>query len=71
MRRVENPQLKLGELPIANIKFDLKSRDDVPPLLMGLQYIYTHPELRGKVFSMLEKVIPANIDRNNGRPKKN
>lgn len=68
MRRVENPQLKLGELPIANIKFDLKSRDDVPPLLMGLQYIYTHPELRGKVFSILEKVIPANTDSNNGRP---
>ncbi len=68
MRRVENPQLKLGELPIAAIKFDLKSRDDVPPLLMGLQYIYTNPELRDHVFSILEEVITPGTDNNNGRP---
>ncbi len=68
MRRVENPQLKLGELPISKIKFDLKSRDDVPPLLMGLQYIYTHPELRAEVFSLLEDVIAPDKDRKNGRP---
>jgi len=68
MRRVENPQLKLGELPIAAIKFDLQSRDDVPPLLMGLQYIYTNLELRGKVFSILEDVIAPETDNNNGRP---
>jgi len=68
MRRVENSQLKLGELPIADIKIDLKSRDDIPPLLLGLQYIYTNPELRGKVFSILEEVISPNTDSNNGRP---
>jgi hypothetical protein len=50
MRRVKNPQFKLGEIPIADIKIDLKSRDDIPQLLSGLQYIYTHPELRDAVF---------------------
>lgn len=68
MRRVENPQRKLGELPIADIKIDLKSRDDIPPLLLGLQYIYTNPELRRKVFSILEEVISPGTDSNNGRP---
>jgi len=68
MRRVENPQLKLGELPIASIKIDLKSRDDIPPLLLGLQYIYTNSDLRGKVFSILEEVIPPHTDSSNGRP---
>lgn len=68
MRRIENPQLKLGELPIADIKIDLKSRDDIPPLLLGLQYIYTNPELRGKVFSILEEVISPDTNSNNGRP---
>ena len=68
MRRVENPQLKLGELPIGNIKIDLKSRDDIPQLLLGLQYIYTNRELRDQVFSILEEVISPDADSNNGRP---
>lgn len=64
MRQVKNPQLKLGELPIADIKIDLKSRDDIPPLLLGLQYIYTNPELRSQVFSILEKVLAPGTDSN-------
>lgn len=68
MRLVENPQLKLGEIPIADIKIDLKSRDDIPQLLLGLQYIYTNVDLRGKVFSLLQEVIAPDTDSNNGRP---
>lgn len=68
MRQVKNPQLKLGELAIANIKVDLKSRDDIPPLILGLQYIYTNLELRNQVFSILEEVLSPGVDRNNGRP---
>ncbi len=68
MRRVENPQLKLGERSIASIKIDLKSRDDIPPLLLGLQYIYTNRELREQVFSILEEVISPDTDSDNGRP---
>jgi hypothetical protein len=68
MRRAKNPQFKLGEIPIADIKIDLKSRDDIPQLLLGLQYIYTHPELRGAFFSLLQEVIVPNTDSNNGRP---
>jgi len=68
MRQVKNPQLKLGELAIADIKIDLKSRDDIPPLLLGLQYIYTNLELRSQVFSILEEVFSPGVNRNNGRP---
>ena len=68
MRQVMNPQFKLGEIPIADIKIDLKSRDDIPPLLLGLQYIYTNLELRSQVFSILEEVLSPDVDRNNGRP---
>lgn len=68
MRRVQNPQLKLGETPIANIVIDLKSRDDIPPLLLGLQYIYTNEDLRKKVFEILEQKIKPDTDNNNGRP---
>jgi hypothetical protein len=37
-------------------------------LLSGLQYIYTHPELRDAVFSLLQEVVVPNTDSNNGRP---
>jgi transposase, IS5 family len=76
MRRVIEPQMKLGELAIADIKLDPKSRDDIPQILRGLQHIYTTPELRGAVFAILAEVLPEHqingktvkADPNNGRP---
>lgn len=76
MRRVIVPQMKLGELAIANIKFDPESRDDIPQILRGLQHIYTTPELRGEIFAILQEVLPerqiegktVKVDSNNGRP---
>lgn len=60
--------MKLGEIPISEIKINLKSRDDIPPLLLGLQHIYTTPELREAVFGILEANILADINPQNGRP---
>jgi hypothetical protein len=68
--------MKLGELAIADIKLDPKSRDDIPQILRGLQHIYTTPELRGPIFAILEEVLPERqiegktikADPNNGRP---
>ena len=68
MRQVKNSQFKLGETPISKIKIDLKSRDDIPPLLLGLQYVYITTELRDKVFAILEQQIKPNTDKSNGRP---
>jgi hypothetical protein len=51
-------QLGFGELPIGDIKIDIKSRDDIPKLLMGLQHIYTIPGLRSEVFGILQEVLP-------------
>lgn len=58
MRTVQNPQMKLGELPISEIKFDPKSRDDIPKILRGLQYIYITPEIREEVFEILKELLP-------------
>jgi len=68
MRITEDPQMKFGEVSVKNIKIDLRSRDDIPPLLLGLQYVYTNLELRGKVFSILENLVAPSTDRKNGRP---
>ena len=36
MRQVRNPQMELGEVHIENFELDLKSRDDIPALPLGL-----------------------------------
>ena len=41
MREIIPPQLQLGEQDISAIEIDCRSRDDIPRLLCGLQYIYT------------------------------
>ena len=68
MRRVINPQLQFGEQDISAIELDLKSRDDIPQILRGLQYIYVTPEIRERVFAILADVMPAAFDEH-GKPR--
>ena len=68
MRVVQPLQRELGELAIADIEIDLKSRDEIAQLLRGLQYIYTHDDLREKVFALLEAHIQPKTDKETGRP---
>ena len=68
MRQVQPKQLQLGESDIANIQFDPRSRDDVPQLLRGLQYLYIDEAVRAQIFQVLEDLVPAEVDVNNGRP---
>ncbi len=37
MRHIRQPQLQLGEVAIAAIPLNPKSRDDIPALRLGLQ----------------------------------
>ena len=73
MRLVQNPQKSFGQVDIDAIPLDLKSRDDIPQLLQGLQHIYRTPALREAVFKILEEVRPRKDDGkavspDNGRP---
>ena len=68
MRVVKNPQMQFGETDISKIKFDPKSRDDIPKILKGLQHIYLNNSIREKVFFLLEKKVAPNVNKNNGRP---
>ena len=74
MRNVINPQMLLDGPDIGAIYLDPKSRDDIPQLLRGLQHIYTEPALRGRVFTLLQEVLPnrakgeGKADSSMGRP---
>jgi hypothetical protein len=68
MRVVQNIQMKLGEIDVSQIKFDLRSRDDIPKVLRGLQYLYLDEALRQKVFALLESEIAPKVAKRTGRP---
>jgi len=67
-RLIDNPQRELGAVAIADIKFNPKSRDDIPKILRGLQKVYVTPELREAVFALLDKHIAPTVDKSTGRP---
>ena len=68
MRKIIENQLKIGQVNIADIELDLRSRDEVPQLLLGLQTIYNDRPTRQKVFEILDQIVPDDIDADNGRP---
>ncbi len=68
MRQVRKSQFELGEVRIEDIEIDLKSRDDIPALLLGLQHLHGDAELRTRLFALLEAHILPGTDRKVGRP---
>jgi transposase, IS5 family len=68
MRVVQKSQLQIGEVDISAMKFDLRSRDDLPKILKGLQHLYLNLPLRTAIFELLQKQIAPTVDKRNGRP---
>lgn len=60
--------MQIGAVDISQIVFDPKSRDDMPKLLKGLQYLYINPETRKALFKILEEKMISGKNKNNGRP---
>jgi len=67
-RHIEQPQMEIGQASIAEIRFDVKSRDDIPKILKGLQYIYLTDSIRDPIFKLLEEKVLPGVDKKNGRP---
>ena len=68
MREIQSRQLNFGEVDISKVEFSTRSRDEMPQLLRGLQYIYVTPEYREPIFALLEKQIAPKVSKLNGRP---
>ncbi len=67
MRKRFDCQLQLGQTPIEQIEIPLKSRDELPPILAGLQWIFLTPEVNEEIFQELEQKVQGN-KRQTGRP---
>jgi len=62
MRIVETSQLHLGQVDMSEIKFNPRSRDDIPEVLKGLQYIYITENIQERIFALLEFSLPKDIN---------
>jgi len=67
MRKRFEVQLALGRTPIERVILPVRSRDELPPVLAGLQWIFQTPELNGQIFELLEKKVVGDKEAT-GRP---
>ena len=68
MRKIKDLQLELAGTSIEDIRFNMKSRDDIPAILIGLQHIYVNPQTRERLFSLLEEKFLPEVNLHTGRP---
>ncbi len=59
MRHHFQAQPDLQLTPIEKIRLPLKSRDELPPILAGLQWIWMHPTLKAEILALLEAAVRA------------
>jgi len=59
MRHHFQHQPDLQITPIEKIRLPLKSRDELPPILAGLQWVWMQPTLKTDLFALLETKILA------------
>ncbi len=67
MRKRFDAQIGLGQTPIEKVSIPTKSRDELPPVLAGLQWIFATPEVSEEIFVLLEDRIVGDKKRT-GRP---
>ena len=67
MRFSFEPQPKLNQILISDVEIDISSRDEIPQILIGLKHIFENKPLRDKIFEVLLKAVPEEIDINRGR----
>ena len=68
MRVVQNEQMTIGEVDVSKMSFDYKSRDDIPKILKGLQFVYTNLALRSAIFELLEAQVAPKVSKSVGCP---
>jgi len=68
MRKAYSPQRRFDCSPIAEVPLNFECRDEIIPVLAGLQYVYTDPQLRRKVVRLIGEDLNQDTRRDVGRP---
>ncbi|MFT5191767.1 MAG: IS5 family transposase, partial [Verrucomicrobiales bacterium] len=67
MRKRFDLQIELGQPSIESVIIPLNSRDELPPIIAGLQWIFKTPEINEQIFALLERQIVGD-KQDTGRP---
>lgn len=68
VRKSYQPQYRFDSSPIANVPLNLECRDEIIPILLGLQYLYSNSELRLKAVRLIAGDLNEDSRRDIGRP---
>jgi hypothetical protein len=68
MRKIATIQTDMLNFGVESIKIDIHCRDEVPTLLLGLQELYRHPEIIGKILNFTASILPKKVSLDHGRP---
>ena len=67
MRKRFDAQIGLGQTAIEKVVIPLNSRDELPPILAGLQWMFSTPEIHEQIFELLEDQVVGDKG-DTGRP---
>lgn len=68
VRKHYQRQHRFDSSPIASVELNLECRDEMIPILLGLQHLYTAANLRMKVVQLVAADLNENSRRDVGRP---
>lgn len=67
MRKTHSPQLRMDCIPIEQVALNFESRDEIVPVLAGLQHLYSQVELRSEVLQLIGGDVNENTRDDTGR----
>jgi len=67
MRKSPSDQGRFDKLPISGVTLNLNCRDEIVPILAGLQHIYSQPALRAKILDLVEQDVNEDSQKDCGR----
>ena len=68
MRYALNPQQHFGQVFIKDIVLDLESRDDLVPVLLGIQLLHANAAFMAALLDLLRLEVQPHVDKDQGRP---
>ena len=67
MRKTHSPQLRMDCVAIEKVALNFESRDEIVPVLAGLQHLYSQTELRSEVLGLIGSDVNENTRDDTGR----
>lgn len=67
MRKAFSPQMRFDCQPVPDVRLNVNCRDELVPILRGLQHIYSQPLVRDQILSLVAKDVNGLSRKDRGR----